>query len=112
MSARTVKIRHDDETRSKIQAAAIINRFHAHVMGEVDMLPTQIQAGRTLLAKVLPDLGAVQIAGDENRPIEHVIRWKSSSTSSTTSQDDNSSTSTTGESDSPASSPTDEPEKP
>lgn len=60
MPARTRKIRHDDETRAKIQAAQIINRLYACLMGEVVLDAQQVSCGKTLLAKVLPDLSSVE----------------------------------------------------
>lgn len=56
MAPRTTKIRHDDETRSKIQAAQIINRFMGCINGEIELSSAQVSAGKTLLNKVLPDL--------------------------------------------------------
>lgn len=63
MAARTKKIRHDEDTRKKIQAAQIINRLHGHVMGEVQLDAAQVSSAKTLLAKVLPDLKAVEHSG-------------------------------------------------
>lgn len=63
MAARTAKIRHDDETRAKIQAAQIINRFQSCVMGEVTLDAQQVSCGKTLLNKVLPDLSAISHDG-------------------------------------------------
>lgn len=64
MAARINKIRHDDETRAKIQASQLINRLEAHVLGEVDMKPTQVTAALGLLKKSVPDLSAVEHSGD------------------------------------------------
>lgn len=64
MAARTRKIRHDDETRAKIQAAQIINRFHACLMGEITLDAQQVSCGKALLAKILPDLSAVDHSGE------------------------------------------------
>lgn len=61
MAARANKIRHDDETRAKIQASQIINRFMACINGEVELSASQVSAGKTLLNKVLPDLQSVNI---------------------------------------------------
>lgn len=63
MAARIRKIRHDEETRAKIQAAMIINRLSDHVRGKIDLTPTQVAAARVLLAKILPDLSTVEHAG-------------------------------------------------
>lgn len=56
MPARTRKIRHDENTRAKIQAALIINRLQGHVMGDVQLDAAQVSSAKTLLNKVLPDL--------------------------------------------------------
>lgn len=64
MPARVKKIRHDDETRSKIQAAQIINRLQGCVMGKVTLDAQQVSAAKALLNKVLPDLQAVQMKAD------------------------------------------------
>ncbi len=63
MAARIRKIRHDDETRAKIQTSQILNRLTAHVLGNVEMTPSQVTAGLGLLRKTMPDLAAVQHSG-------------------------------------------------
>lgn len=63
MPARVRKIRHDDETRAKIQTAQIINRLQAHINGEIELSATQVSAAKVLLGKTLPDLGAVEHTG-------------------------------------------------
>lgn len=70
MPARVRKIRHDEDTRAKIQAAQIINRLHGCVMGTVDLSPQQVSAAKTLLGKVLPDLQAMQLEGEVT---QHVV---------------------------------------
>jgi hypothetical protein len=57
--------RHHEDTRRKIQAAQIINRLEAHVFGEKPILdPSQVNAAKVLLAKVLPDLKAHEHSGE------------------------------------------------
>ncbi len=56
------KIRHDDETRAKIQAALIINRLHDCIEGKLELTTQQVTSAKILLNKVLPDLSA-QSAG-------------------------------------------------
>lgn len=76
MAARTQKIRHDEQTRAKIQAAQIINRMHACVMGEITLDAQQVSCAKTLLAKVLPDLQSTAITGDDGGPINiNVMRF-------------------------------------
>lgn len=60
MAARTHKIRHDDETRAKIQTSQIINRLQSHILGTVDLKPTQVQAALGLLKKTIPDLSQAE----------------------------------------------------
>jgi hypothetical protein len=55
MAARTRKIRHDEETRTKIQASQLINRLTAHVLGNVEMAPSAVTAALGLLRKVIPE---------------------------------------------------------
>lgn len=61
MAARTKKIRHDEETRAKIQAAQIINRLMSGFNGKVELSQTQVSIGLGLLRKVLPDLSAADV---------------------------------------------------
>jgi hypothetical protein len=55
-----MKIRHDDETRAKIKTSQLINRLSDHVLGKVDMKPTQVTAALGLLKKTIPDLSAAE----------------------------------------------------
>jgi hypothetical protein len=82
--ARNVKIRHDEETRSKIKAAYLINRLQAYALGENEpdgmggtrpciMDSGQIRAAEILLRKILPDLQSVQVGGDQDAPLQFVI---------------------------------------
>lgn len=66
MAARTQKIRHDDETRSKIQAALIINRMQECVMGNIILDAQQVSCAKALLNKVLPDLQSTTLKGGED----------------------------------------------
>jgi hypothetical protein len=64
MAARIKKIRHDENTRLKIQAAQLINRLTNHANGEVEMTATQVRAIEILLRKILPDLSDVKMEVD------------------------------------------------
>jgi len=64
MPPRINKIRHDENTRLKIKVAELINRFQKHFDGEVELSPTQIQAGKILLDRALPVLQSVEVSGD------------------------------------------------
>lgn len=65
MGARIRKIRHDENTRAKIQASQIVNRLQAHIRGEVDMPNSAVNAALGLLRKTLPDLAQVTLEGGE-----------------------------------------------
>ncbi len=56
MAARKFAIRHDDQTRAKIQSAHIINRLQKAFDGDLNLSREQISIAKILLAKVLPDL--------------------------------------------------------
>lgn len=64
MPARTRRIAHDVNTRSKIQAAQLINRLTKHAMGEIELTPQQVRSIEILLRKVLPDLQSLEIEMD------------------------------------------------
>ena len=52
--------RHQDDVRAKIQASQIINRLYGAFQGEVELSAIQVNIGKTLLDKVLPDLKAIE----------------------------------------------------
>jgi hypothetical protein len=85
MAARVNKIRHDEETRAKIQTSQLLNRLNDHVFGKegqpVEISQTQMKAIEILLRKTLPDLSAVSIGGDEDSPIKLEVTWKSGGSS-------------------------------
>jgi len=60
------------EHRDKIKNSNILTALIEHAEGRRDMSSTQVQAGLGLLKKVLPDVSAVTISGDEEQPL--VIR--------------------------------------
>lgn len=64
MPARVNKIRHDENTRAKIQAGNIITRLMKFIDGEIKMEAAQVTAALGLLKKSLPDLTSVEISGE------------------------------------------------
>lgn len=81
MAARTVKIRHDEETRAKIQTSQIINRLEDHILNDLELKPTQVTAALGLLKKTLPDLANVELSGSDDKPFQMVITWQTPSAS-------------------------------
>ena len=68
MPPRIVKIRHDLETRMRIQASKIIDRLMDHIVADKPkMAPSQVSAALGLLRKTLPDL-AIVAALPESEP--------------------------------------------
>lgn len=74
MAARTLRTRHSDEIRAKIQASQLINRLTKHALGEVELSATQIRAIEILLKKSVPDLTAVELSGPDGDPVELVTK--------------------------------------
>jgi len=64
MPARTRKIRHDENTRAKIQAGNIITRLQKYISGEISMEGPAVTAALGLLRKVVPDLTSVEHSGE------------------------------------------------
>jgi hypothetical protein len=64
--------RHSEQIRAKIQASVIVTRLHQHVLGEVEMTPSQVAAANSLLDRSVPKLSQIQHVGDEDGgPIQH-----------------------------------------
>lgn len=78
MAARKLRIRHDEETRKKIQTTQLINRLTDHALGKIDLSPTQVRAIEVLIKKTLPDLSSIEMQAEVDaevgiRQIERVI---------------------------------------
>jgi hypothetical protein len=71
MAARTLKPRHQDEIRTKIQTTQLINRLQNHALsdGEDEITPSRMKAIEILLRKSLPDLSSVVLQGDAENPV-------------------------------------------
>ena len=76
MAARNVKIKIDDRTRDKIRTSQLLNRLNDHVFSDTDISQTQLKAIEILLRKSLPDLSAVELSGNDERPIKMVVEWQ------------------------------------
>ncbi len=72
MAGRAPGFRHNEDTRNKIKAKALINRLQEHVDSPVPILDaSQVNAAKALLNKVLPDLKAMEVSGDPENPVKH-----------------------------------------
>lgn len=64
MAARTMRTRHQDDVRAKIQASQLINVLQNHALGDTAEMPaSRLKAIEILLRKSLPDLSAVELNG-------------------------------------------------
>lgn len=85
MAARTTKIKHDEQTRAKIQAGNLITYLQQYVYGKRKMAPGQVTAALGLLRKVVPDLTSAQHKVEQTityvhrtpAPVENTEEWAS-----------------------------------
>jgi hypothetical protein len=73
MAARTLRTKHSDEVRAKIQASQLINRLNDHVHGKVTLSSTQVRAAEILLRKSVPDLSRVEMSGPDGGGIPTMV---------------------------------------
>ena len=62
-----------NEHRVKIQNSNILNALIEHAEGKRNMSASQVSAGLGLLKKAMPDLSAITLQGDEDRPLVHRV---------------------------------------
>jgi hypothetical protein len=70
MAARNRKVALTDDWKANIQATQIMNRLYGHALGTVDMEKSQIDACKIVLAKILPDLKAMELSGPDGGPVQ------------------------------------------
>lgn len=63
MAARK-NLTHPDKVRQRIRTSQLVVRLTKHILGKVEMSPTQVTAALGLLKKTLPDLSAVEHSGE------------------------------------------------
>lgn len=66
-SRRTLSPAYIEAVRSRIRAGGIVNRLEKHVLGQIELSATQVQAALGLLRKVVPDQQAIEHSGE----VEH-----------------------------------------
>lgn len=69
MAARKRKVALTDDWKQNIRASMIMNRLVDHVDGKIDLTPTQINAAKIVLGKILPDLARSEVTGQDGGPI-------------------------------------------
>lgn len=79
MAARTLRPRHQDEVRAKIQASQLINVLQNHALGtdSGELAPSRIKAIEILLRKSLSDLSAIEVSGSDGGPVQIAqVKWE------------------------------------
>ena len=72
MAARSLRPRHQDEIRDKIQTTQLIKRLENHALDDaMELSSSRIKAIEILLRKSLPDLSAVEVTGANGGAIEY-----------------------------------------
>jgi len=77
MAGRKMGTRHQDDIRAKIQASNIIVRLMSAFDGTIELTQTQVNIGKALLDKALPDLKAIEHtgAGDKGELLINTIEY-------------------------------------
>lgn len=67
---------HPDEVKQKIQTSQLINRLQENALSKKEMLTRgQIDSIKTLLAKTVPDLKAIEHTGKDGGPVAVTFAW-------------------------------------
>jgi len=71
MAARSRKIRHDEQTKRRIQASQLLNRLNSFANNKVEMTSGQVLAGKVVIGKSIPDLKAIEHTGKDGKSVVH-----------------------------------------
>jgi hypothetical protein len=67
---------HPDEVKQKIQTSQLINRLQENALSKEEILTRgQIDSIKTLLAKTVPDLKAIEHTGKDGGPVAVSFQW-------------------------------------
>lgn len=61
MAARTLRPRHQEDVKAKIQATQLVNLLQNHALKNAKCSQTQIRAAEALLARAIPTLSATEL---------------------------------------------------
>ena len=81
MAAPKVNKGGSEHVREKIRLTQLLNRLQDNALGDEVLSPSQVRSIEILLRKVVPDLSATKLEGDEDNPIQHKlsVSWQPSS---------------------------------
>lgn len=65
------------EMREKIRATLLIKKLENHVLDNAGLDASQVTAALGLLKKIVPDLSAVELSSDPEKPVKIVFGWMS-----------------------------------
>ncbi len=67
---------HPDDVKQKIKTSQLINRLQANALSKKETLTRgQIDSIKTLLAKTVPDLKAIEHTGKDGGPVSVTFAW-------------------------------------
>lgn len=69
MAARIRKVKLTDDWKRRIQAGVILDRLNKHVMDQIGLSRTQIDAAKIILSKMVPDLARTELTGANGGPL-------------------------------------------
>ena len=78
MAARSLRPRHQDDVREKIQVSNLIHRVQDYALGildDTDISTNRLNAIKLLLSKTLPDLSSVELKGTGDDG-EILFKWQ------------------------------------
>jgi len=78
MAARKRKILHDEQTKRRIRASQLLNRFDLFANNKVQMTSAQVLAAKVVIGKSIPDLKAIEHTGTDDKTLvhEHIFNVK------------------------------------
>ena len=75
MAARKEKILHADKTKRLIRASQLLNRLNSFANNEIEMTQAQVNAAKIVIGKEIPDLKALELSSDPNKPVVLTCQW-------------------------------------
>ncbi len=66
---RKARVMRPEDVAKKIQVSALLNVLHQVALEDKKITKERLKAIEILLRKAIPDLKAVELSGDDNRPI-------------------------------------------
>lgn len=67
--------RNRDSSNKLIAATQLLNRLIKHANDEIEMTQSQINAAKIVIGKYIPDLKAIEVSGNQDKPIKFAVEW-------------------------------------